>query len=365
MSEQCRYFVPGPTWVRPEILAEMTRPMIGHRSAEFKELFAGIQPRLRKLFGTAANTFVATSSGTGILEGALLNCVPRSVLVTTCGAFSERWLRIAQQTGVEVDVFSVPWGEAIDPVKLADHIRGRHHHYDAVTITHNETSTGVLNDLETLAAAVHQASEDSLVLVDAVSSLGGAPIFVDQWGIDVCVASVQKGIALPPGITLFSVSERAMEAANQQPYRGTYFSFTEFQRQAGGNGVPFTPSIPHFFALAKQLETILDRETLEARWARHVKMRDLTLERTSGIADLAAAREFASPTITALRPREIVPAELLARMKKEGFTLGSGYGKWKETTFRIGHMGDIPVEDLERMLEVLTHVHSRPAAGER
>lgn len=358
MTELSRFFVPGPTWVRPEILAEMTRPMIGHRSGDFRALCEGVYRDLKDLFQTRQRCFVATSSGTGLLEGALLNCVPRRVLVTTCGAFSERWMRIAQNIGVEVDQLEHPWGQAVDPEMLATHLTGRRRHYDAVTITHNETSTGVLNDLEALAEVVHAESEDTLVLVDAVSSLGAAPVMFDQWELDVCVASTQKGIALPPGLTVFAVSDRALDAAKRKPYRGTYFDFLEYQKNAEDNGVPFTPSIPHFYALAKQLEFILREETIGLRWVRHVKMRDLTLERTAAYAEPMADPEHASVSVSALRPKSGNPGAILKLMKERGYTIGGGYGEWKDEGFRIGHMGDISVESLSAMLDVLEDVAS-------
>lgn len=352
IDNPCTFFVPGPTWVRPEILEEMTRPMIGHRSAEFKALFSGIRPGLRELFGTTGEVFVATSSGTGLLEAALINCVGRRVLVTTCGAFSERWLSIAQKLGLEVDRLDTEWGEAVSPDRLADHLEGRQQHYDAVTITHNETSTGVINDVESLARVVQEESPGSLILVDAVSSLAAAPMSCDAWGIDVCVASTQKGIALPPGIAVFSVSERAFEVARERPYRGTYFDFLEFQKNAALDSVPFTPSVPHFYALARQLRDMA-AETLPVRFERHRAMRALTLERTARYATPMAKLEFASPTVSALRPHRGDSEVLRSRMKKRGFTLGGGYGKWKELCFRIGHMGDISLEALSSMLDVL------------
>src|SRR5438067_3902745 len=177
----CKYFIPGPTWVRPELLQEMMRPMIGHRSAEFKALFARIVPDLRALFGTAQDVFVATCSGTAIMEAALLNTAKQRVLVTTCGAFSERWMTIAESIGLEVDRLDAGWGNAVDSGELADHLRSRRVHYDAVTITHNETSTGVTNDVASLTRAVRDESPDTLVLVDAVSSLGGIPVRFDEW----------------------------------------------------------------------------------------------------------------------------------------------------------------------------------------
>src|SRR5262249_21639703 len=311
----CKYFIPGPAWVRPEILGEMTRPMIGHRSAEFRALFTRIVPDLRTLFGTAQDVFVATCSGTAIMEAALLNTAKQRVLVTTCGAFSERWLAIAESLGLEVDRLDAGWGHAVDPEEPTDHRRSRRGHYDDVTITHNETSTGVTNDVQALARAVRDESPDTLVLVDAVSSLGGMPVRFDEWGLDVCLASVQKGLALPPGITVFAVSRQALDRAQKVPYRGTYFDFLAFKKNADDGSVPTTPSIPHFYALAAQLDHIVREEGLEARYRRHLAMRDLVIERTSRIARLASDRAHASATVSALEPARN-PDEIRDAMKK-------------------------------------------------
>ena len=354
-TNDCKFFIPGPTWVRPEILQEMTRPMIGHRSAEFKELFRGINAGLKTLFGTKQDTFVVTSSGTGVMQAALENCVKRRVLVTTCGAFSERWFNIAQSLGLEVDRLETEWGKAVEPDALATHLTSRRLHYDAVTLTHNETSTGVTNDVAALTEVVRNESPDTLVLVDSVSALGGIPVAFDEWGLDVCLASVQKGLAIPPGITVAAISAAAVQRATNHPYRGTYFDFLEYKKQADGDSVPSTPSLPHFYALAKQLDYILRVETLPKRFERHRQMRDMTIERTAAFARLASDPEHASVTVSALEPK--MPVDTLRnKMKERGFTLGGGYGAWKDKTFRIGHMGDIPLDSLERMLDALTEV---------
>jgi aspartate aminotransferase-like enzyme len=357
MTELARFFVPGPTWVRPQILQTMTQPMIGHRSQEFRELYGRIRADLKTLFATTGDTFVVTSSGTGVMQAALENCVKRRVLVTTCGAFSERWFHIAQSLGLEVDRLDSGWGNAVDAQALADHLASRRTHYDAVTLTHNETSTGITNDVATLASIVRDESPDTLVLVDAVSSLGGIPVHVDEWKLDVCLASVQKGLALPPGITVVATSEAALERARKHPYRGTYFDFLEYKKMADEDSVPTTPSIPHIYALARQLEDIVRRETLEPRFERHRRMRDITLERTSGYARIAGNREHASATVSALRPSKNVES-IRSEMKRRGYTLGGGYGQWKDDTFRIGHMGDISIESLTAMLDVLEEVAS-------
>jgi aspartate aminotransferase-like enzyme len=356
MTETAKYFVPGPTWVRPEILQELTRPMIGHRSNEFKELFRRVNADLKSLFATTQSTFVVTASGTGVMQAALENCVKQRVLVTTCGAFSERWYNIGESLGYEVDRQDAEWGQAVDPAALADHLaRHQRAHYDAVTLTHNETSTGVTNDIATLVQVVREEAPDALVLVDAVSSLGGIPVEFDSWGADVCLASVQKAIALPPGITVVAVSDKALERARKHPYRGTYFDFLAYKKNADDDSVPSTPSVPHFYALAAQLDHILRGEGLEARYERHRRMRELTHQRTANYARLAADPAHASATVSALIP--ILSATTIrAEMKKRGFTLGGGYGQWAETTFRIGHMGDIPIADLEKMLDALGEV---------
>ena len=356
MTEPAKYFVPGPTWVRPEILQELTRPMIGHRSSEFKELFRRINLDLKELFATSQSTFVMTCSGTGVMQAALENCVARRVLVTTCGAFSERWYNIAESLGYEVDRLDAGWGKAIDPDDLANHL-ARHHraHYDAVTITHNETSTGITNDVAALAAVVREEAPDALVLVDAVSSLGGIPVEFDRWGADVCMASVQKCVALPPGITVVAASDQALARARKHPYRGTYFDFVAYKEKADEDSVPSTPSIPHFYALAAQLEHILRGEGLEARFRRHRMMRDMVHSRIARYAKLASDPEFASNSVTAISP-VLPPDTIRDEMKKRGYTLGGGYGIWKDTTFRIGHMGDIPLADLEAMLDALSEV---------
>ncbi|HYR27688.1 MAG TPA: alanine--glyoxylate aminotransferase family protein [Thermoanaerobaculia bacterium] len=356
MTEPAKFFVPGPTWVRPEIMQELTRPMIGHRSAEFKELFRRINTDLKPLFGTAQSTFVVTCSGTGVMQAALENCVARRVLVTTCGAFSERWYNIAESLGYEVDRLDAGWGQSVDPQALADHLaRHQRAHYDAVTITHNETSTGVTNDVATLTAVIREEAPDALVLVDSVSALGGIPVEFDRWNLDVCLASVQKCIAIPPGVTVAAVSDAAIARAKKHPYRGTYFDFLAYKDKADEGSVPSTPSIPHFYALAAQLDHIMRIEGLEARFARHQRMREITHERTARFARLASDPAVASNTVTALAP-VLPPDQIREEMKKRGYTLGGGYGQWKDTTFRIGHMGDISIDDLNAMLDALNEV---------
>ncbi len=211
------------------------------------------------------------------------------------------------------------------------------------------------NDIATLAAVVREEAPDALVLVDAVSALGGIPMKFDDWNLDVCLASVQKCIGLPPGITVAAVSQNALDRAKKHPYRGTYFDFISYVEKARDNSVPSTPSIPHFYALAAQLENIMRVEGLDARFARHAQMRDLVHARVQQFGKVAGDPAHASATVTAIEP-SMSAEKLRAEMKQRGYTLGGGYGQWKDTTFRIGHMGDMAVADVEAMLRELAEV---------
>ena len=226
MTEQIRFFVPGPTYVMQEVLEAQVRPMVGHRSPQFKELYATLEPRLRQVFRTSGDVLLATSSSTLIMESAAISTVASDVLVTTCGAFSERWHLIFESVGRNADKVSVPWGEAVDPDLVRQALRRKR--YEAVTVTYNETSTGVLNPLREIAEVVRQES-DALILVDAVSALGGARLETDDWGVDVVLAGVHKALSAPPGLVCFTLSDRAAERAAALPRRGFYTDLLRYR----------------------------------------------------------------------------------------------------------------------------------------
>ena len=331
-------FTPGPTEVSPEILGEMARPVIGHRGAEMQELIGEIVPRARTLFGTRAHDiFLTACSATGLWEAAIRNCVARRVLVPVCGAFSERFYEVAIACGAEADPLHVEWGRGAAAQSVADMLAtGR---YDAVALVHNETSTGVTNPLAEIAEAVRR-QEDVLLLVDAVSSLGGIPVEVDRNGLDVCLASVQKCLALPPGFSICAVSPRALERSARRTGKGYYFDFVRLKGFFDRRMPMATPSVSHLFALLAQLKRI-EREGLEARYARHramaAKVRDWAAERFG----LFAAEGVRSDTTTCIRnTRGLRVADLVAGLAARGYAISNGYGKLKEATFRIGHMGD-------------------------
>ncbi len=347
---QVRFFLPGPVWVREGVRQAMAHEAIGHRGKAFADLYAKIPPRLQKVFRTEHFVFTATSAATGLWEAALSNLAPERVLSVVSGAFSERWAGCARDLGIPVDVLEAPWGTPVDPSEVAKALgRAR---YDAVTVVHSETSTGTLNDLEAIARAVRGASE-AFLLCDVVTSLAGSPVECDAWGLDFALAGSQKALALPPGLGVAFASDRFRERARERS-RAHYLRLSEAEAFAAKHQTPYTPSTPHLFALDVQLDHIL-QEGVEGRWSRHAAMRERVeawaAERGHALVPPAGGRSW---TVSCLKPRAGVSAQaLVARVKERGFTIGGGYGKWKPSTFRIGHMGDVDLASLERLLEAL------------
>jgi aspartate aminotransferase-like enzyme len=304
---------------------------------------------------------IATGSSTLVMESAVVSTAAESVLNLTCGAFSERWHAISRAAGKAADQVAVPWGQAVDPDLVRRALRRKR--YDAVTLVHNETSTGVMSPLAEIARAVREESE-AILLVDTVSSLGGAPVETDAWGIDVVLAGTQKAIALPPGIALFTLSARAAERAAAVARRGFYTDLLRYRDKHREGGFITTPAIPLIYALDVQLDVIL-AEGMEARWARHARL----AEKTAGWAaargcDYASAAGARSVTVSCLRPPAGVAApDLVQRLAGRGFTLGGGYGDWKGSTFRIGHMGEVRESDLDGLFAVIDEeLAAAPAA---
>lgn len=345
-----RLFVPGPVEVAPENLAALARPQIGHRSVEYVELHRSVVLRLQAMLGTTAPVFLFTCSSTGVWEAAIRNAVRERVLCCAQGAFSDRWLEVALRNGKQAEPLRVPWGKAIRPESIdAALSTGR---FDAITVVHNETSTGVMNDLEGIAAAVRRHDGVSL-LVDAVSSLSATPIPVDAWGIDVCLAGTQKALALPPGLAIASVSGRALEKAASIPDRGYYFDFLEMKKHHDRGQTPATPATPQIQALDAQLDAIA-AEGLEARFARHATLAAIVQEWAKGRFGLFSEEGFHSPTLTCVaNTRGISVAELNRELGRQWVAISNGYGELRDRTFRIAHMGDTQEWEIRGLLEVI------------
>ncbi len=356
-----RFFLPGPVEVHPDVLEAQTRPMMGHRGADAQAFMRPIHENLQRVFRTERPVFVSTSSATGLMEAAVRNAGRTRLLSLVNGAFSKRFADIARACHFEVDEIAVPWGEAHDP----DVLRARlgESAYDAVTMVHSETSTGVLNDIAGLAAVVHEF-DDTLVLVDSVTGFGAAELLPDDWGLDFVLTGSQKAFALPPGLSFGVASERMMERAAEAPNRGYYFDLEFFATNHAKDQATTTPALSVLYALEVQLERMLD-EGMEARWARHATLAARTWAwvgemRGSGVdLSVMAPEGRRSPAVTAvILPDGVSGSDVTKAVIERDWLVGGGYGKLKETTIRVGHMGDHTLEGLEGLLSVLGEVLS-------
>ena len=347
-----KLFIPGPVEVSEKTLAAFSRPMIGHRGEAFKNLYREIHPRLQELFGTKQPVFLSTSSAWGVMEAAIRNVVRERVLCCMCGAFSDKWLDVARRCGKEAEALQVEWGKHIDQ-KVIDRelARGK---FDAVTLIHNETSTGVINPLPEICCTLAKYPDVALIL-DTVSSFSAVPIAMDALGIDVMLTGAQKALALPPGFSLFSVSEKAFARVEKQKDRGYYFDFLEFKKQQGEFMTPSTPSIGHIFALQSKLEEIFG-ETLPTRFARHGRTNALVHDwvRARGF-EFFAEENFRSLTLTCVKNnRGIDVAKLVHDLReKHHLVIDGGYGKIKGQSFRLSNMGDETEDAVAHLLACL------------
>lgn len=337
------FFLPGPTEVRPEILREMARPMLPHRSAAFEAVYARCDAGLRPIFRTARPVYIASASATGLMEGAI-RCAPAgTVLSLVNGAFSERFAQVAASCARTVVRDDVELGQHHTPEMVASLLERTGAR--VVTLTHSETSTGALNDIEAIARTVH--AHGAVILVDSVTGLGGARLEVDAWQLDFAFTGSQKALAIPPGLALGVASQSFIDAAAQNTDRGTYFDLVEFEKYAVKNQTPNTPAISLFYALAAQVEAIA-AEGIEARWERHLTMQAMT---AAWVKQMAAEVDPAigvlapvhgrSPTVTCVTlPATMSGTAVAGAAATRGYVIGAGYGALRERTIRIGHMGD-------------------------
>jgi aspartate aminotransferase-like enzyme len=354
-----RFFLPGPTEVLPEILDAQRRPMIGHRGKGMEELIALLEPGLKYVFRTERPVYISSSSATGMMEAAVRNGARRRVLALVNGAFSERFYTIALACGLEAVALEVPLGQGHTPEMLEDALQTGD--YDAVTVVHSETSTGVLNPIADLARVAHAAG-DVVLLVDSVSGVAGTSVETDAWGLDFVLTGSQKAFALPPGLAFGVAQENILQRAAAKRDRGIYFDFVEFEKNIQKNQTPNTPAVSLFYALLAQLECIR-AETIEGRWARHAAMARRTWEWVDEMNDrgvalkVLAPKGFRSPTVTCIcLPAGLAGSDITSRLKARGYTISAGYGKLKDSSIRIGHMGDHTVEELEALLGELESV---------
>jgi aspartate aminotransferase-like enzyme len=354
-----KLFIPGPVDVSQETYAAMCQPMIGHRGSEFEALYASLQPGLQAITGTSRPVFLSTSSAWGVMEAALRNLCGKKVLCLCCGAFSDKWFDVAKKLGLNADKIQVEWGEAISPESIRAKLEEGG--FDLVTLIHNETSTGVMNDLPAIAKVV-KSFPGVLLVVDTVSSLSAVPIEMDALGLDVVLAGVQKALALPPGLAVFACSEEAIARAKEMPNRGYYFDFIEFAKNAATNNTPSTPAISLLFGLRQILGAIMD-EGLDARFSRHAANNRLihTWGDRHGFKNFAPeGRE--SKTLTCFHTPEgfDLSAFIKTLKSRHGFVINGGYGKIKGLTFRISNMGNETTESMNELISAMDEVLANP-----
>jgi aspartate aminotransferase-like enzyme len=353
---QVKLYIPGPVQVSEKTFKALCSPMIGHRGQGFKDLYAKIQPQLQTLLSTKQLVYLSTSSAWGVMEGAIRNVVHKKVLNCMCGAFSDKWFDVSKKCGKQAEALQVEWGspiraEAIDK-KLATG------EFDALTLIHNETSTGTMSPILEI-AALKKKYPDVMFIVDAVSSMTALPINFDELGIDVLLAGTQKAFALPPGLAVFVCSPAALAKAATTKDRGYYFDFVEFQKNAEQSMTPSTPAIPHIYALSSKLDDFY-AEGLEARYARHKKTNQMTRDWAAKHGfTLFPEAGFESITLTCVnngaKPggRTVDVAKLQKLVKDQGFLIDGGYGKIKGTTFRLSNMGDETPESMSQLYAAL------------
>jgi aspartate aminotransferase-like enzyme len=353
------FFLPGPTEVRDEIMAAMIQPMIPHRGSEFEKLFERLQQGLRPIFVTERPVYVSSSSATGMMEAAIRSAPPGRILCLVNGAFSERFAHIASTCARDVDRYEVAWGQVHAIRQLEERLSMRK--YSSITVVHSETSTGALNDVRSISDCAHR--HGVVCLIDSVSGLGGAELRFDEWKLDYVLTGSQKALALPPGLSFAVASTSFVDQANGTHDRGVYFDIVELDAYARRNQTPSTPALTLMYALEAQIKSIA-AEGLEARWARHRAMAARTQEWVTQISDETGKKlsniaplGSQSPTVSTIKLPPEVPAEsFTAAVAKRGIVIGNGYGKLKNSTFRIGHMGDHNLETLERCLAACSGV---------
>jgi aspartate aminotransferase-like enzyme len=343
-----KLFIPGPTEVAPDVLQKMATPMIGHRSKDASNLQREITEKLRKVMYTANPILLSTSSGSGLMEGSIRSLTAKRAIVFSVGAFGNRWFKMAEANNVPADKCESEMGQPTTPEMVDKYLStGK---YDVMTVTHNETSTGVMNPVEEI-AEVRKKYPDVLWLLDTVSSMAGIKIEVDRLGIDVCITSTQKALALPPGMAICSVTPRALEHGKQVKHRGWYLDLLELYKyvETKDHQYSATPSLSHMFALNYQLDRIL-AEGLENRYARHKGMAEYTRAWASKHFSLFPNPKYASQTLTTINNTANISVKgLNDALGKLGMQVSNGYGDLKEKTFRIAHMGELTLNDIKEV----------------
>lgn len=351
-----RLFIPGPVDVAPDVLEKMAMPMIGHRSKDASRIQRSISDNLRKVFNTKEEILLSTTSGSGLMEGAVRSCTAKRAAIFSVGAFGNRWYDMAVSNNVPADKFEVEWGNPTTPEQVDEVLStGK---YDLITVTHNETSTGIMNPLDEIGKVVKKYPEVVFCL-DTVSSAAGTELKVDEWGVDICIASTQKAIGLPPGMSACTFSKKAIERAKEVPNRGMYLDLLALYNyiQKKDYQYPSTPSLSHMFALEYQLDKMINKEGLENRYKRHIQGAEIVRDWARKYFEIFPDERYMSNTLTNIKnTRNIDVSALNKALGERGYQISNGYGKLKDKTFRIAHMAETKPEELIELLKVIDEI---------
>ncbi len=353
---------PGPTPIPEDIYEAMSDPMINHRGPEFFELIAECTEKLKQVFMTEKDLFILTSSGTGALEASIVNTLSPGdkILAASAGSFGDRYADLLDAYGAAVTRLTFEWGEAIDPDGIRQALR-ENPDFKAVIVTHNETSTGVTHDLQSIAAVV-KGEFGKLLLVDAVSSLGCVPLPVDGWDCDVVATGSQKGFMIPPGLAFISFGKDAWEAQKSATMPRFYFDLEEAKKYLDRGQTPWTPNLSAMYGLRAALRSIM-AEGMETVFDRHASIGQFTRDgvRALGLELLCADESRASNTVTAVKmPTHIDGEQLMEIMRtEENVVLAGGQGKLTGHIFRIGHLGYVNEDHIQEVLDALSRVLPR------
>lgn len=352
-----KLFIPGPVDVREDVLQKMATPQIGHRTKDASKLQRDISEKMQKVFLTENQIVLSTTSGSGLMEGAIRSFTRKRAAVFSVGAFGDRWYKMATSNNVPADIFKSEPGYPTTP-EMVDEVLATGK-YDVITVTHNETSAGIMNPVDEIGALLKEKYPDVLFLVDTVSSMAGVLIDTDAWGIDVCITSTQKALGLPAGMSICSVSERAIDAGRQVKFRGLYLDIVDLYDTIKKKDYqyPSTPSLSHMFALDYQLDRIL-AEGIENRFARHHEMAEVVRSWAKKHFELFVKEEkYLSQTLTTItNTKGISVSDLNKKLGERGFMISNGYGDLKDVTFRIAHMADYTVEEVMELLDNINEI---------
>jgi aspartate aminotransferase-like enzyme len=352
-----RLLIPGPTEVSPEILNEQTRPIISHRGREFTALYTGIIQKLQTFLQLPPNyhTTVTTSSGTLWFDIVGRSIVKQKVLACVNGAFSQRFAETLQACGKQIDVLEVEWGKAVKPSMIAERLESGN--YDTLAICHNESSTGVRNPIHEIGNLIRKEHPEVMLTIDTVSSMAGDKILPSEIDCDVIFTSTQKCFALPPGLAIGVVSDRALERAKGITNRGAYTDMVEiFNYYEKNHQTPFTPCIPLLFALDKRLDLML-QETYEKIYQRHKAMAEYTQQWARKHFAMFSEPGYESVTVSCIANtlgKNV--KELNEKLSEKGYMIGNGYGKLAEKTFRIGHMGIWNLAEIKEAIAAIDEI---------